>query len=157
MTEPKKPIRVMFVCMGNICRSPMAEAVFSHLVAEAGLASRFDIASAGTISWHVGERPHVGTQDILRKHGVPMDEEKRAMHVQRTHFDEYDYIVALDKQNMVDLQRYGNVPRLMEFAPDGSPLDVPDPYYEDNFEYVYQLVTAGCQGLLQHIREREGL
>lgn len=153
-----KTIRVLFVCLGNICRSPMAEAVFRSLVAEAGFSDRIDVESAGTGSWHTGERPHSGTIAILRHNGIEVGS-KRARQLTRADMNQFDYIVAMDQENVSDIQAvFGRrVPRLMEFAPPGSVLDVPDPYYANNFDEVYALVRAGCQGLLNHIRQREGL
>lgn len=158
MTTSLKTIRVMFVCLGNICRSPMAEAVFRQLVKEAGLEENIDVASAGTGSWHIGERPHSGTQAVLRANNIDVGK-KRAQQLTRSDMSEFDYIVAMDAENVSDIQAlFGRkVPRLLEFAPQGTPLDVPDPYYTHNFDYVYQLVRAGCQGLLAHIRQKEGL
>jgi protein-tyrosine phosphatase len=157
MSSPKV-IRVLFVCLGNICRSPMAEAVFRGLVKEAGLSDQIDVASAGTGGWHVGEPPHRGTVGILKENQIEVGR-KRAQQLTRSDVREYDYIVAMDAENQSDIQAlYGKrVPRLMEFAPEGSPLDVPDPYYSGGFDHVYRLVLAGCQGLLAHIREQEGL
>ncbi len=161
--ESKRPIRVMFVCTGNICRSPMAEAVFAHLVDEAGLADRFEIASSGTGAWHVGERPHRGTQAVLRTHQVPLRSDKRAQRLTSSDMESYDYILVMDGENLADIASTfpaplrANVRRLLEFAPPGSPQDVVDPYYHDNFEDVYQIVTDGCRGLLISIREREGV
>jgi len=159
--ETKRPIRVLFVCAGNICRSPMAEAVFRHLVSEVGLADRFEIASVGTGSWHVGEKPHPGTQAILQRYGIHLYD-KRAAHLAVSDFDHYDYVVAMDGENMEDMRRLrpalsGNVRRLLEYAPHSTTLDVPDPYYNGGFEHVYTLVTAGCKGLLTTIRQREQL
>jgi protein-tyrosine phosphatase len=156
-----KPISVLFVCMGNICRSPMAEAVFRHLVQEAGLAPRFKIASVGTGGWHVGERPHPGTQAVLQRNGVAVGDQ-RAQRLSHADLDHYDYIIAMDEENLDDISRLrhdaaGTVRRLLEFAPAGGPLDVPDPYYTGGFDQVYDLVTAGCRGLLLHIRAQEGV
>ncbi len=156
----KTPIRVLFVCMGNICRSPMAEAVFRSLVKEAGLASTFEIASVGTGSWHVGERPHPGTQAILQRNGISVGD-KRAQRLSPSDLDYYDYIIAMDQENIDDMAQIhstaprGEIHRLLEFAPSGGSLDVPDPYYTGCFDRVYDLVTAGCQGLLGYIRNRE--
>jgi protein-tyrosine phosphatase len=149
----------MFVCAGNICRSPMAEAVFRHLVKEAGLAARFEIASSGTGSWHVGERPHPGTQAILQRQGIDGGD-KRARHLKRGDFDVYDYVIAADAENIYDIKRlqpanHAEVHRLLEFAPEAGTLDVPDPYYNGKFDQVYDLVLAGCKGLLTYIREKE--
>jgi protein-tyrosine phosphatase len=149
-------ISVLFICLGNICRSPMAEAVFRHLVAEQGLADQFEIASAGTGGWHVGEAPHVGTQQILTKNGIGVGG-KRAMRVNLQDFKTYNYLIAMDAQNVTDVaDRFGvKISRLLDFAPPGSPLDVPDPYYDNNFEEVYRLVLSGCKGLLEHILKQE--
>jgi protein-tyrosine phosphatase len=157
----QKPIRVMFVCAGNICRSPMAEAVFRHLVIEAGLAQRFEIASSGTGSWHAGERPHRGTQAILQKHAISVGD-KRAQQLTRDHLATYDYVLAADDENMHDIRALrvsspGEVRRLLEFASNATTQDVPDPYYTGGFDRVYDLVLQGCQGLLAHIREKEKL
>jgi protein-tyrosine phosphatase len=157
----RKPIRVMFVCAGNICRSPMAEAVFRHMVDESGLTDAFEIASSGTGSWHVGERPHPGTQAVLQRNRVPLND-KRAQQLQRADLESYDYVVVADSENMNDIQHMpaapaGTLHRLLEFAPASPTLDVPDPYYTGGFDRVYELVSAGCTGLLKHIREKENL
>ena len=153
-----KKIGVMFVCLGNICRSPMGEAIFRDLVEKAGLGDRFVVASSGTGSWHIGERPHYGTLQVLKKHQIDAGN-KKAQQFTGKDLNNYKYIVAMDANNAADVNRRfgGNLPRLLEFAPQGSPLDVPDPYYENNFDEVYTLVKAGCEGLLAHIRKQEGL
>ncbi len=152
-------VRVLFVCLGNICRSPMAEAVFQKMVDDAGLSDQIVVDSAGTGSWHVGEKAHRGTRRILSQHGIEYD--GRARQVRPQDMDPKSYIIAMDASNLNDLQRqYGNHPhlhRLLDFASQTNVQDVPDPYYTDNFEYVYRLVNDGCRGLLATIREREGL
>ncbi len=160
MTQ-EKHIRVMFVCAGNICRSPMAEAVFRHLVDKAELAPYFEIASSGTGGWHIGERPHRGTQAELKRRNVSLGE-KRAQQLQRSDLNTYDYIVVADGENLYDIQRLeqpprGELRRLLEFAPTSPTLNVPDPYYSGGFDHVYDLVLAGCQGLLEYIRRKEAI
>lgn len=153
--DSNNKIRVLFICLGNICRSPMAEAVFKHMVQEAGLDGRFEIRSAATSSWEVGNPPHPGTRAVLKQHGIPLDPAKRSVQVRRAELEQVDYLVAMDYENLVDLRRMSNgsarAHRLMEYAGPGHPDDVPDPYYTGEFEYVYTLVEAGCRGLLAKI------
>lgn len=153
-----KIIRVLFVCMGNICRSPMAEAVFRHLANEAGLSGRIDVESAGTGGWHAGQPPHPGTLSILKQHQIEVGG-KRARQLTRADLREFDYVIAMDEENISDIQTlFGSrVPRLLEFAPHNGTLDVPDPYYNGEFEVVYNLVLAGSRGLLEYIRQKEKL
>ena len=153
-------INVLFVCLGNICRSPMAEAVFQKLVDEAGLTDEFHIDSAGTGSWHVGEKAHRGTRAILKEHDIAYNGRARQVTAQDM-ADPNTYIITMDQSNSNNLSRqFGKHPnqyRLLEFSSQKAESDVPDPYYTNNFEYVYQLVTDGCRGLLETIRQREGL
>jgi protein-tyrosine phosphatase len=161
MTRPTdKPIRVLFVCLGNICRSPMAEAVFAHLVAQAGLSERIEVDSAGTGAWHVGEPPHHGTRRVLRERGI--DYNHRARVVAASDFADFDYIAALDSENLADLRALarGNdthILRLLDYAPAAQVRDVPDPYYNGRFDEVYELVEQGGRGLLERIISEQGL
>ena len=151
--KDEKIIKVIFVCTGNICRSPMAEAVFAQLVREHGLSNSFLIHSAGTHSYHLGERPHPGTRQVLKKNGIELDWRKRAERVDPETIGSYDYIIALDSSHAAALRSYHNVFLLLDFAAHTELLDVPDPYYDDNFDQVYDLVRAGCEGLLEHIMQ----
>jgi len=154
-------VRVLFVCLGNICRSPMAEAVFQHLVEEAGLSHAIEADSAGTGSWHTGERAHRGTRDVLARHNIPY--EGRARQVARRDFGQFDYILAMDDDNLDDLERMmppdsrAKLARFLDFAPQAPVREVPDPWYDGRFDEVYALVRQGAAGLLEHIRREEKL
>jgi protein-tyrosine phosphatase len=155
-------INVLFVCMGNVCRSPMAEAVFRHLVNEAGLADQFYIDSVGTHSYHVGEPAHRGTRRVLAEHGIECDVVSRR--VSPIDLREADYILVADYENLSDLkfQTRGismedKLFLLLDFAPSQPIREVPDPYYSGNFAETYQLVDAACRGLLTHIRKQHGI
>lgn len=153
-------VRVLFVCLGNICRSPMAEAVFQRMVDEAGLSARVQVDSAGTSSYHTGEPAHPGTRRVLSRHGINYSGRARQIAAGDV-ADETTYLVAMDSENLAELRsRFGDVPhlyRLLEFATQTPVHDVPDPYYSDNFDYVYRIVEDGCRGLLATIRRNEGL
>jgi protein-tyrosine phosphatase len=152
-------IGVLFVCLGNICRSPMAEAVFRHLVHTEGVEDQFHIDSAGTGDWHIGNRPHHGTLGILDEHKIS-HEGIRARQVAHHDFSQFQYIVAMDDSNVTTLAQWAGggdakVVKLLDLIPDEQIKDVPDPYYTGNFEEVYDLITRGCQALLEYIQGRE--
>lgn len=137
----------------------MAEAIFEKMVADAGLDDQITVDSAGTGSWHLGEPAHRGTRRVLEQHGI--EYAGRARQVTRADMDPAHYIVTMDEENLDELRRhFGDHPRLyrlLDFAANGDVRDVPDPYYTGNFDYVYRLVEEGCRGLLETIREEEGL
>ena len=136
----------------------MAEGVFRQMVSEAGLAGQIEIDSAGTGAWHVGEQAHRGTRRVLATHGIAYD--GRSRQVNDADFARGNsYIVAMDYSNLSDLQRaFGRrqtIYRLLDFATEHAERDVPDPYYNNNFDHVYELVTDGCRGLLATIRKEQ--
>lgn len=149
------PIKVLFVCLGNICRSPMAEAVFTHLVKEANLGKHFEIDSAGTGDWHVGNTAHEGTLGILQQKQIPYD--GRARQINAADLGYYDFIITMDDSNFADVNAIGKgraqVRPLLSFAPTQKLTEVPDPYYHGGFDKVYDLVHESCVGLLEHIRK----
>lgn len=153
-------INVIFVCLGNICRSPMADAVFQQMVKEAGLSAQISVDSAGTGSWHIGEKPHRGTQRVLAEHNIPYNGRARRITTNDIG-NPTNYIIVMDQSNYNDVVReFGQHPRLhrlMEFATDSNEINVPDAYYTGNFDYVYELITDGCHGLLATIRQENGL
>ncbi len=133
----------------------MAEAVFQLLVDEAGLAKEIEVDSAGTGSWHVGEAAHTGTLQVLAKNGISYSGRSRKID-RRDLSDESTYIIVRDENNARDVksitQNHDRIFRLLEFNNQAVDKDVPDPYYEDNFDLVYNLVVDGCRGLLKAIR-----
>jgi protein-tyrosine phosphatase len=155
---------VLMVCMGNICRSPTAEGVLRHLVAEAGLASSVHIDSAGTLDYHVGTPPDARSQRHALRRGYDLSTQ-RARQVNARDFEQFDLILAMDWQNLEELQSLCPVGhahklrRLMEFAPAGLGDVVADPYYggADGFETVLDHVEAGCRGLVVHLRDSGAL
>jgi protein-tyrosine phosphatase len=152
---------VLFVCMGNICRSPTAEGVFRELLAGSGLLQRVHADSAGTHAYHVGSPPDPRAQQAAARRGIDISR-LRARVVVREDFERFDYVLAMDCGNLEDLagQRparpRARVGLLMEFAPSGYPREVPDPYYggRHGFEQVLDMVETGCRGLLQEILSR---
>lgn len=155
-------LRLLFVCMGNICRSPTAEAVMRAVLAEAGADGRVAVESAGTGEWHAGEPPDARATEAANRRGVAL--EGAARQVRPSDFREFDLLIAMDRRNARDLQALApdaeaaeKVRLLREFDPAsaGAPdLDVPDPYYggPDGFETVLDQVEAACRGLLDELR-----
>lgn len=152
--------RILFVCLGNICRSPMAEAVMRHQIEQAQLSDLIVVDSAGTGDWHLGHPPHEGTREQLDQHQISHHGMKARL-VTPKDFQAFDYIVCMDRNNLRDVrkvfERAGDsaskhVFTFMELLPGKGIEDVPDPYYEGNFPYVYELVDSGCKELLKRVR-----
>ena len=172
-------ISVLFVCAGNICRSPMADAVFQQRVREAGLDSQIRVDSAGTGSWNVGDPPHPETRALLRENDIPY--EGVARQIRYADLERFDYVLAMDRENLSDILRLLNrgersaqqkldlfydgvkkpeIALFLSYANRAGTVEetvVPDPYYYGHYDLVYSLVDRGCTALLDHLRARHGL
>ncbi|HHM06443.1 MAG TPA: low molecular weight phosphotyrosine protein phosphatase [Gammaproteobacteria bacterium] len=156
-------LKVLFVCMGNICRSPTAAGVFQRLVEQTGMHNMVEIDSAGTHAYHVGSAPDPRAQKAAYRRGVDLSTQ-RARRVAAEDFDYFDYILAMDADNMRHLrevcppQAAHKLRLFMEFVPDPEVTDVPDPYYGNatGFERVLDLVELASENFLRHIRETHG-
>ncbi|HBS43213.1 MAG TPA: phosphotyrosine protein phosphatase [Oceanospirillales bacterium] len=155
-------IRVLFVCLGNICRSPTAHGVMLSRLKEEGLEEHVEVDSAGTASWHIGRSPDPRSQHAARQRGVDISDLK-ARQVCEADFHQFDYLLAMDSSNLKDLKAMhrvcgGTVPQLFvrEFAHSFTEQEVPDPYYggEAGFRHVLDLVEDACDGLIADIRSR---
>jgi protein-tyrosine phosphatase len=157
-------VKVLFVCMGNICRSPTAHGVFRELVLREGLGEVIEIDSAGTHAYHVGEPPDRRAQQAAQRRGIDLAD-LRARRADPADFERFDYLVAMDQDNYHGLSSiapedaYDKIHMFMDFAPQMRTREVPDPYYggESGFEQVLDLVEAAAEGLLAEIRQRHGL
>ncbi|MFN8396521.1 MAG: low molecular weight protein-tyrosine-phosphatase [Bacteroidia bacterium] len=154
-----EPTKILFVCLGNICRSPMAEGLMLHLVNQAGVNDRFLIESAGTSSYHQGELPDKRMRETARQHGIDLT--SRARQFRKRDLQEYDHIIAMDRSVLHDIQTmntYGEAARaqvylMRDHDPNPGSPDVPDPYYggPDGFEEVYQILHRSNATLLQKL------
>lgn len=149
-------IRVLFVCLGNICRSPMAEAIYRNMVQNKGLADKIEVDSAGTALWHSGKPPHKGTRAKLDEYKISY-EGMTARQISQEDFNTFDYIITMDDDNMKDIESEFEmsdsvtVKKLLEFVDNPRELNVPDPYYTGDFDYTYELVHEACEHLLEYI------
>ena len=151
--------KVLFVCLGNICRSPTADGIFRNLVVREKLDQKIVVDSAGTGDWHIGKAPDARTVAAARQRGYDLSV-LRARQVNVNDFAGFDYVLAMDKSNLMDLQRMkpssyaGHLGLFLDFGSRGDYREVPDPYYggKEGFELVLDLVEDAAQGLLNHIR-----
>jgi protein-tyrosine phosphatase len=156
-----KRVKVLFVCMGNICRSPTAEGVFAKRLQEEGLHDVVEIDSAGTHAYHVGEAPDPRAQRAAEKRGVQL-KHLRARRAVPQDFEQYDYVLAMDRDNLVGLEAIyppgakGKPHLFLSYAPNLEHDEVPDPYYGGpmGFERVLDMIEEASEGLLQDIRLR---
>ncbi|MCM3787410.1 low molecular weight phosphotyrosine protein phosphatase [Domibacillus indicus] len=153
-------IRVLFVCLGNICRSPMAEAMFRNLVQKEGLNGRIEVDSAATSSWHIGSPPHKGTLAKLKEYNIS-SEGLSGRQLDAADFEKFDYIIGMDESNITnirDMLGQPDHPKIIRFLDlTEHQKDVPDPYYTGDFQETYDLVLDGCAALLEKIRADHAL
>lgn len=151
----KEHIKVLFICHGNICRSTMAQSVFTHMVKSLGLDSQFEIDSAATSREEIGNGPHYGTVNKLRQVGIPVVPH-HARQMTRDDYLYYDYLIGMDTANIRNMIRIAGgsdsqdkIYKLLTFDDDGS--DVADPWYTGDFDATYDDVLAGCEGFLEYL------
>ncbi len=162
MRDAEHKISVLFVCLGNICRSPMAEGVFRQVVADAGMADSFRIDSCGTGSWHVGRPPDIRAQQALGMRGIDISTQ-RARQVTREDFKSFDFVLAMDRANYNRLISLApdvyepNIRLFMKYAPEMGICEIPDPFFggPEGFDYVLNLIEVASRGLLAALMKEE--
>ena len=148
--------KILFVCMGNICRSPTAEGVFRSIVLKQELSDFFEIDSAGTHAYHIGNPPDKRSQQTARKYGVELSNQ-RARQVHESDFYCYDYIIAMDTDNIDILKSIcptdsqSEIKLLLDYLPDAGFQSVPDPYFEGKFDEAFEMVYAACTSFLENL------
>ncbi len=148
---------VLFVCLGNICRSPLAEGIFIHLARERGVLDRLLVDSAGTGGWHVGNRADPRSIAVANKHGIELPSRARTFDDGGAEAERFPWLIAMDKQNQRDMIARGaprdSVHLMLSFHPDPPTDEVPDPYYggDDGFDRVYTMLTKACEGLIDAV------
>lgn len=155
-------IKVLFVCLGNICRSPLAEAIFSQKIRQNKLESHISCDSAGTANYHVGDFPDPRTIEVASNHSVPVSH--RGQQFKKNHADEFQYLVAMDRSNYQNMVReMGSEPEnlfmMRDFDEKGKGLDVPDPYYGgmNGFEEMYQILDRSTDEFMHFLKEKHGI
>ena len=150
-------IKIIFVCLGNYCRSPMAEAIFNTLAEADGRAHLFQVSSAGTKDWDVGLRPDPRTQILLEKHGYPLSPLKRAQMITQEEIRQADYLIAMTERVADELGGGENVSLLLNHAADMPLKDIPDPYPTDTFPEAFGLIEHGVQAFYAFLIRKNNL
>lgn len=148
-----KRIKIIFVCLGNYCRSPMAEAILKELARQDELLDQLNISSAGTQDWDVGLRPDHRTQRLLNQHGYHLDPEKRAQQITNREIKEADYLVAMSQRVVDELGGGENVHLLMDFVEGAESKDIPDPYPTDTFPQAFDMIEKGVYAFYEVLKE----
>ena len=156
-------MKLLFVCMGNICRSPLAEGVFLHLARERGVSDHYDVDSAGIGDWHSGHLPDMRSEAVANKHGIQLVCRARQVSTPED-FEQFDLLLAMDRQNFRDLislspsEHHGKIRMMRCFDPEGdSDSEVPDPYYGGprGFDEIYEMLHRSCAQLLDLLEQRD--
>ena len=147
-----RKIKIVFVCLGNYCRSPMAEAILKELARRDGLLDQLDISSDGTQDWDVGLRPDRRTQQLLQERHYPLDPEKRAQQITFQDIEDADYLVAMSRRVANELGGGENVSLLMDFVEGAEIKDIPDPYPTDTFPQAFGLIEKGVKAFYKHLK-----
>ena len=149
-------IRVLFVCLGNICRSPMAEFVFKDMIQKNGIDNKFYVESAATSSEEVGNGVHYGTINKLKEEGIRIYDRK-AKQIKKSDYDKFDYIIGMEKRNIDNILRIvgedkdKKIYRLLDFS--NNPRDIADPWYTGNFDITYNDIVEGCEAFIKKLQD----
>jgi len=150
--------KILFVCLGNICRSPLAEAIFNDKIDKLGLQDSFKADSAGTGAYHIGEKPDERSVDVAKSHNIFIDH--RGQLFEKYHVREFDYLIAMDSSNFYNIEKVIGAPssklfKMRDFDSKAKGADVPDPYYggKDGFENIYQILDRSMDGFINFIRK----
>lgn len=155
-------VKVLFVCLGNICRSPTAHGIFEKMVISAGLQDKIGVDSCGTGSWHVGQPPDERTLKTARERGYDISH-LRARKLAAEDFDRFDYILSMDTRNLADVIKKapadykGQIKLLLDFSKERNVLEVPDPYYggDEGFDRIFNMIESACECLLDELKKKD--